>query len=130
MVAADVRQSSATHSGSTSDDPEPPGRGPAPNAARGSAPMRACAYCGGSLIHRRRDALYCGAPCRAAASRARVAEPSRDFWTALRTIQRPRTARRRTQSAMREGAPGAPVGKLIAQDKYVTRGSDCWSPMR
>lgn len=103
MVAADVRQSSAAHSGSTSDDPEPPGRGPVPNAARGSAPMRACAYCGGSLLHGRRDAHYGGAPCRAAASRARVAEPARDFWTSLRTIQRRRTARRRTDDRTADG---------------------------
>jgi hypothetical protein len=36
--------------------------------------MRACAHCGASLDGRRRHAIYCGGPCRAAASRARAAE--------------------------------------------------------
>jgi hypothetical protein len=36
--------------------------------------MRVCADCGTSLDGYRRQAIYCGGPCRATASRARVAE--------------------------------------------------------
>jgi hypothetical protein len=66
--------------------------------------MRLCAHCGGSLSHRRKDAVYCGGPCRAAASRARAAEPARDFWASLRLVERPRAARRCTNGPMRGGA--------------------------
>ena len=66
--------------------------------------MRVCAHCGGPLAHRREDARYCGAPCRAAASRARATEPARDFWTSLGAIQRPRSAHRRTDGTKRGGA--------------------------
>lgn len=36
--------------------------------------MRTCQHCGASLEGRRRHAIYCGGPCRAAASRAKAAE--------------------------------------------------------
>ena len=36
--------------------------------------MRSCANCGTSIDCYRRQARYCGGPCRAAASRARAAE--------------------------------------------------------
>jgi hypothetical protein len=36
--------------------------------------VRTCQHCGASLEGRRRQAIYCGGPCRAAASRARAAE--------------------------------------------------------
>lgn len=58
--------------------------------------MRQCAQCDGSLERRRKDARYCSAACRAAASRARAAEPVRDFWAGLRLIRRRRSAQRRT----------------------------------
>ena len=39
--------------------------------------MRVCAHCGTSLDGHRRQARYCGGPCRAAASRTRAAERSK-----------------------------------------------------
>lgn len=66
--------------------------------------MRVCAFCGRPLAHQRKDARYCGPPCRAAASRARAAEPARGFWTSLGAIQRPRSAQRRTDGTRRGGA--------------------------
>jgi hypothetical protein len=60
--------------------------------------MRTCDHCGGSLAHRRKDARFCGAPCRAAASRARAAEPAENFWIRLGQVWRKRSAQRRTNS--------------------------------
>jgi hypothetical protein len=65
--------------------------------------MTACAFCGGTLAHRRRDARYCGAPCRAAASRARAAEPAKDFWVRLGQVRRERSAQRRTKTPYEVG---------------------------
>jgi hypothetical protein len=38
---------------------------------RASSAERACPICGAALAGHRRDALYCGGPCRAEASRVR-----------------------------------------------------------
>src|SRR5438876_2414646 len=43
-----------------------------------------CPVCGASLQGRRRDARYCGAACRRAASPARAAEPARELWVVAR----------------------------------------------
>jgi hypothetical protein len=60
---------------------------------------RCCAFCGGSMEGRRPQALYCGGPCRADASRLRRLlsgeqvdgyRSARDF---LRSARQSRTAR-------------------------------------
>ncbi len=62
-------------------------------------PERRCAHCGSaSLAHRRSDARYCSAPCRAAASRANAARTPQTFAEDLDQAHRTRSARRRTQA--------------------------------
>ena len=59
-------------------------------------PARACARCGVSIVDYRRQAIYCGGPCRAAASRAkRLADSAGDQILALRE----ETARNRTHES-------------------------------
>jgi len=61
-----------------------------------------CAWCGGSLDGRRRDARYCSAPCRAAASRARsndATEPPEWFWSGAWDLEAIEGAQRRTHTA-------------------------------
>lgn len=57
---------------------------------------RACVFCGSSLAGRRRQARHCSGACRAAASRARAAEPVKSFWTTVGQLRRPETAQKRT----------------------------------
>jgi hypothetical protein len=66
--------------------------------------VRVCVFCGGSLAHRRKDARYCGAGCRAAASRALAAEPARDFWSSLCLIRRRRSVQKRSNGGKRGDA--------------------------
>jgi hypothetical protein len=62
------------------------------------APLRQCECCGQTLDYYRRQARYCGGPCRAAASRARAARraetPERDPWA----VGRQETAPTRTHT--------------------------------
>ena len=44
---------------------------------------RACLNCGVSMEGRRKNAVYCGGPCRAEASRQRAAERPRGSWDDL-----------------------------------------------
>ena len=83
--------------------------------------MRACAHCGGSLDGRRRQAIYCGGPCRAAASRARAAHerPSPIPGTSARAAVE--TAQNRTQGASGHVEPqvGRPDGKSWIADLFA-----------
>lgn len=92
----------------------------APNQASAS-PSRRCARCGSpSLAHRRADARYCCAPCRAAASRARAARTPKTLTEALDQARREESARTRTEgpkeaNAGRDEPDGRPgVEEFIA----------------
>lgn len=61
--------------------------------------MRTCAHCATSLDGYRRQARYCGGPCRAAASRARAAERSSSVVSAPEPSVLDEGAQKRTQEA-------------------------------
>ncbi len=61
--------------------------------------MRTCANCGTSLDGYRPQAIYCGGPCRAAASRKRAAEKSRNGYAAPEATAPDQSAQKRTQRA-------------------------------
>jgi hypothetical protein len=60
--------------------------------------MRTCANCGTSINDRRSQAIYCGGPCRAAASRKRAAERAGGSSEGPEPVERAKCARKRTQS--------------------------------
>jgi hypothetical protein len=62
----------------------------------GSAP-RTCPVCGAALANRRRDALYCGGPCRAEASRLRRLRTGRVV-DGYRNVAAYKARQRRTES--------------------------------
>jgi hypothetical protein len=45
--------------------------------------IRRCPTCGSSIEDRRKDAIYCGGPCRAEASRERAVQKPRGAWDDL-----------------------------------------------
>ena len=57
---------------------------------------RRCRVCGLSLQGRRKDAIYCGGPCRAEASRQRAAQKPRGPWDDLWDTLIGKTAHKRT----------------------------------
>jgi hypothetical protein len=69
-------------------------------------PTRSCARCGRSLDGRRPQAIYCGGPCRAAASRERALSrpaPRRWVFDLVRHKKRTRTAHATRARAWRWG---------------------------
>lgn len=64
--------------------------------------MRVCANCGRSIDGYRRQAIYCGGPCRAAVSRERAAQGSSNTRTAPEPTAPVETAQNRTQRAAHE----------------------------
>lgn len=61
--------------------------------------MRTCAHCGMSIDGYRPQAIYCGGPCRAAASRKRATERPRDGQSVSEATAPDQTAHNRTQRA-------------------------------
>jgi hypothetical protein len=61
--------------------------------------MRYCVHCGTSIDGYRRQARYCGGPCRAAASRARAAERSNSVVPSPEPSALDEGAQKRTQEA-------------------------------
>jgi hypothetical protein len=61
--------------------------------------VRMCAHCAVPLDGRRRQARYCGGPCRAAASRARAAESTEPVAAAVEPNSDRESAQKRTQRA-------------------------------
>lgn len=60
--------------------------------------VRACMNCGDPLDDHRCHAKYCGAPCRAAASRARATVTLGSFSADLEAARSKQTAQKRTQN--------------------------------
>lgn len=74
--------------------------------AASHTPERRCAHCGSpSLAHRRRDAIYCSAPCRAAASRARAARTLQNAAEAPGQARGEESAQTRTNAPQPEAHP-------------------------
>ena len=63
--------------------------------------MRSCAFCSESLDGRRCQAIYCSNSCRAAASRARAAEPAAEPRPAPSASEGIGTAQNRTKGLIR-----------------------------
>jgi hypothetical protein len=61
--------------------------------------VRTCERCGASLDGYRRQARYCGGPCRAAASRARAAEGSNGIVPSPEPSALDESAQKRTEEA-------------------------------
>jgi hypothetical protein len=61
--------------------------------------MRLCANCGTSIDDYRRQAIYCGGPCRAAASRTRIAGNREKVTTMVEPSSAGESARKRTDDA-------------------------------
>jgi hypothetical protein len=61
--------------------------------------VRTCERCGASLDGYRRQARYCGGPCRAAASRARAAKRSNSVAPAPEPSVLDQSAQKRTEEA-------------------------------
>jgi hypothetical protein len=62
-----------------------------------AGPDRVCANCGTSIVGYRRQATYCGGPCRAEASRRRHAQTIDDLTVGVDAAPPQETARNRTQ---------------------------------
>jgi hypothetical protein len=77
-------------------------------------PIRVCIQCGVALCGYRRQARYCGGPCRAAASRARIVERSNNASQAREPSVLDESAQKRTDGAWRLATPAeeALAGRL------------------
>jgi hypothetical protein len=66
-------------------------------------PVRCCALCGRSMLHKRPYAVYCSGACRAAASRTRAPEPAERLRVGLGPTPRPGSGQTRTEGAQTDG---------------------------
>jgi hypothetical protein len=65
--------------------------------------MRTCAHCRRAIDEYRRDAVFCGGPCRAAASRARARQVASTLEVGLRVAYAAESAQSRTHEATATG---------------------------